>query len=625
MGGCAKKGTTDIFRFENHQVSVEVGNTKQLLVTGNFEKGDDIVYELVDSDEDIISFVVSAEDRITVSAIKPGTVTIKASISERNVSATIIVEVIIPKTSAIKIIAPDNIDPPTPEKPRYQIRLSTSVDFDFLLIPETDVNNTVNWSVEDANNKKIVSDKVIINDNGVFTSLVGGDMFIVATSLDGKTKAKLAIHVEYTPIVGMVVEVEENNSEASQVDIKNAYLRESIQLKVVVSPGTANPNVVWSSSTTSVTVDSKTGLAYCNSVGTGTVSATIIATSVANGNIKGSITLNFTYAPAESINLLSANLIAVKAGQSVSLNAEISPANSNPVLSWGIISQALVPVFDAITNQQITSLVSLIQTGNIANLKTVYQGEVVVRVVSTVDPTVYKDVIVKISERPIPTKISIVSDSKVLKQTVTFFDDSKIKTAVDFKTGNKYLAFGNEITITAKVIPFESYQDLNFIIGDPSVVLVTSISPPSVTGETQIKLIPLKPGSTDIFITHKYASAYSELETVVLNINISEQSLVLDTTIEAEVVTIDAATFEYYYRGNLTNFKDEFEDAYGVTDYSWRVVNGEGAVNNGVKIHTIYGDFVDTFFYVANTGTYHFEAVNNVNEQVFFTTKIVVN
>lgn len=625
MGGCAKKGSTDIFRFENHQVSVEVGDAKQLLVTGNFEKGDEINYELVGSDEEIISFTVVGEDRISVLALKPGNVTIRASIAERNVAATIIVQVILPKTSAIKIIAPDNIDPPTPEKPRYQIKLNTSVSFTYVLIPETDVNNTVIWSVEDINNKKIVSDQVIINKNGVFTSIVGGDMFIVATSLDGNTKAKLAIHVEYTPITNLVVEVEENNSNAALTNITNAYLRESIKLKANVTPSTSNPNVVWTSSNPNVTVDPKTGLAYCNSVGTGTVSATITATSVANNTIRGSITLNFSYAPAESINLLSADLIAITAGQPLSLNAEISPANANPNLTWTIIKQELVPVFDIVTKKEIANLASLTQTANIANVKTVYQGEVVARVASTTNPAVFKDVVIKITERPVPTKISVVSDLAALKQTVKFFDDSQIRTVTNNQTLEKHLAFGKEIIIVAKVIPFEAHQDLIFTIADPSVAIITSISAPSITGETQIKLIPLKPGNTDIFIFHKYATAYSDLESVILSLTITEQSLTLDKTTEAEIVQIDSVPFAYYYQGSLTNFEFEFENAFGVTNYTWRVVNGEGAVNDGVKIHTVFGDFIDTFFYVANTGTYYFEAVNSKTNNVFFTTQIVVN
>ena len=100
LGGCAKKGTTDIFRFENHQVTVEVGDTKPLSVTGNFEKGDDITYELIDSEDDIVFMNVDSNDGLSVLAIKPGEVTIRASIVERNVAATVIVEVIMPKTSA---------------------------------------------------------------------------------------------------------------------------------------------------------------------------------------------------------------------------------------------------------------------------------------------------------------------------------------------------------------------------------------------------------------------------------------------------------------------------------------------------------------------------------------------
>lgn len=625
MGGCAKKGTTDIFRFENHQVSVEVGETKPLLVTGNFEKGDYIEYELIDSEEGILSFIVDSESKITVLAIKPGNATIRASIAERNVTATIIVEVIMPKTSAIKIIAPDNIVPPTAEKPRYQIALSTSVNFDFVIIPETEVNNSVIWSVEDANHKKIVSDKVLIDDSGNFMSIVGGDMYIVATSLDGKTNAKLAIHVEYKEIESMIVEVEENNSEAATVDIKNAYLRESIKLKAAVTPSTANPDVVWSSSTPNVTVDSKTGLAYCNSVGTGTVTATITATSVANSSVKGIITLNFTYAPAESINLLSADLVAVKAGQSTNLNAEISPANANPSLTWSIVSQDLVPIFDLITNTEIKNLALLNQTDNSASLKTIYQGEVVARVSSNVDSTVYKEVIVKISKRPEPTKIFIVSDTAVLKQTANFFDDSQISTVTEFNTGKKYLAFGREITITAKVIPLEAYQELNFIVADPSVAVVTSISEANSSGETQIKLVPLKPGVTDIFITHKYASSYIELQSVVLSLTISEQIVTLDKTLPSETIKIGDANFEYYYRGNLSNYTYEFEEAYDITDFSWKVTPGEGGVSEGAKIQTDIGDFNDTFLFIAETGTYHIEAINNSNNQVFFSTQVIVN
>ena len=624
LGGCAKKGTTDIFRFENHQVTVEVGDTKPLSVTGNFEKGDDITYELIDSEDDIVFMNVDSNDGLSVLAIKPGEVTIRASIVERNVAATVIVEVIMPKTSAIKIIAPEDIVAPTDENPRYQIKLNTPVDFDFILSPETEINNKVIWSVEDINHKKIVSDKIIIRDDGVFTAFVGGDMFVVATSLDGKTTAKLAIHVEYTPITSLTVEIEENNSKAAEVNIRNAYLRESIKLKVNVSPSTSNPEVVWSSNTTNVTVDAKTGLVYCNSVGSGNVSAIITATSVADVSVKGSITLNFTYAPAESINLITADLVAVTAGQSTTLNAEVSPANANPSLVWNIISQDIVPVFDVITNTEIKDLGSLTQAGNIATLKTIYHGEIVVRVVSSADNTVFTDVTVKITARPIPTNISIVSAPSVLKQTVNFYDDSQIKTVTEYNTGNKYLAFGSEIVITAKVIPLQAYQDLEFIVGDPSVAIITNISQPSSTGETQIRLIPIKPGSTDLFITHKYSSSYPDLQSVVLTLNISEQSVTLDKTLGSEVIKIDEQDYEYYFRGNLTNFDYEFETAYNITDFSWRVIVGDGGVVDGAKVHTIYGDFVDTFLYVAETGIYHLEAVDNDNNQVFFTTKIVV-
>lgn len=624
LGGCAKTGTTDIFRFENHQVSVEVGDVKPLLVTGNFEKGDIIEYELVNSEDDIISFTVDSEDVITVSAMKPGTVTIRASIADRNVAATIIVEVILPKTSAIKIIAPDNIIPPTPEKPRYQIKLNTPVDFDFLISPLTEVNNRVIWSVEDKNHKKIATGTVIIREDGVFTAFVGGDMYIVATSLDGKTNAKLAIHVEYTPITSLIVEVAENNSEAAEVNIRNAYLRESIQLKATTNPNTANPEVVWSSSTPSVTVDPKTGLAYCNSVGTGTVSATITATSVANSSVRSSITLSFTYAPAESINLLSADLIAVVAGQSTSLNAEISPANANPSLNWTILSQNIVPIFDVITMKEIKDLALITQTGNIANMKTVYQGEVVARVVSNTDVNVYKDVIVKITKRPAPTNIFVVSSPSVLIQTANFFDDSQVRTVKGFNSEKKHLGFGREISIVAKVIPFEAYQELEFIVADQSIALVTDISAPNNKGETTIKLVPLKPGSTDIYITHKYANAYSDLENVVLTVNISEQSITLDKSEAPGVVKVGGVEFEYYSRANLSNYAFEFEEAFEITEYSWEL-SSEGSVGtNEAFIHTTEDIFADTYLYIVNVGTYYLKAIDDLGN-VFFETKVVVN
>lgn len=577
--GCAKEASTNIFRFEIHQLELERGDARELLITGNFGKDAEIVYTVENNkneeNKDILQLIEG--DRLTVVGLTEGTTQVVATVkNNEKLRAVANVTVIPPKASSVTIKRPDNFND--------TMKIGDRVKFGAIVTP-TDAGG-VKWSTSDPS-------KAMIDNEGFLTAIGGGLIEVRATSLDGNITSKILVNIAYNPVTSVSLEIIKNDSEAAGPDNMNvAYLRESIQLKATVYPKSADPFITWTSSNENVANVDNNG----NVFGVGVGTATIKATSV-DGKNYAETTLTFSYAPVEGIELKVEDTINIIAGQDYKLSAVVYPTNANPNLEWQVISGNNINKYDPITKQMMPYALTL-SGSNVAGL---YNGKVNVIVKSVAEETIYQTVTINVLDRPNPTNIEVSTPNADLRQIVDF-------SSADSGAGVEGMPYWNyypNMTVSAKVVPALAHQDLEFVISDPSKAIIELIDENPITGETFAKLVILQPGEFTVTVKSKYSDYYTELEPVVKKVKITEKIHEFDFTDPeiAENVTVGGVDYKSFHTGDLINFEYGLLEALYGSDINWDVRLGEGGSTNGV----ILSDDQEVY-YILKPGTYYIDA-----------------
>lgn len=156
-----------------------------------------------------------------------------------------------------------------------------------------------------------------INKNGFITPLKGGGITVLA-------KVNESIKDSYKVYVGTLVEglaLEEAPNIAVEVPMSQSYRNASAQLTPVFTPENAtNQDIIWSSDSTAVTVDSE---GRCSPSRNSASYATITATSL-DGGYRASCVVSFANNPATGVNL-NKNFLSLHEGNSETLIATVEP------------------------------------------------------------------------------------------------------------------------------------------------------------------------------------------------------------------------------------------------------------------------------------------------------------
>ena len=236
--GCSNNVNIEIFRFVNHENTIQVGDTVNLdLILGEYPEGSEVTYVL--SEDGIIEFENGVAKGLTV-----GEVVVTATVDNIKFATTKVIVIKVP-IDAMQIIAP-----------KTKMFFDETIKFDVRVIP-ADHSNEVTWSIE------IGSDFASISEEGVLTAVRGekdtaeynaggARVRVVATSKeDTDLKAKIDILVQYRKTTSITLSVPEGKTEFQLSEIVDKTV-ESIQLEWGILPLNANTIVTFSSSNTAV-------------------------------------------------------------------------------------------------------------------------------------------------------------------------------------------------------------------------------------------------------------------------------------------------------------------------------------------------------------------------------------
>ncbi|HOH17703.1 MAG TPA: Ig-like domain-containing protein [Bacilli bacterium] len=261
--GC-KATDIDVFRFVNHEITIQVGDDAVLnLIYGEYDADDEVTYTL--SKEGIIVLF-----RNTATGIAPGEVTVTATIDGIK-KTNIIVTVINEPINSMSISSAAFVTVGTP------IQLAVSV------LP-SHLSNEVTWSIEDSVQSDV--EAATVSPSGLLSGVIGAttkaeltaggkQIVVVATSkVDPLMSVKKTILVKYQPTTKVTLSTAGGKTTMGVTD--------TLQLVATILPAHACPVLTYTSSNTSVVTVSNTGLVSVPENSTNYKTTTITATSLDN-------------------------------------------------------------------------------------------------------------------------------------------------------------------------------------------------------------------------------------------------------------------------------------------------------------------------------------------------------
>lgn len=291
--GCAKTGEGDIFRFEVRELSLTVGDSRNLkLVLGEQSEDTEICFIISEVGSDPFTSDASADlgvislekqsihsgESIKVTADEEGSVYLTAYVKDnKNISDTIVVTV-----SKVKLTAMTAV--PTKD----ELLINETAQFTVTIYPNTILDKSVTYKSSDEN-------VGTISETGLFTALnVGTTLVTVTSNYDDTIVAVKEMTVLYNP----TTEVSVTNEEVA-LEYLDEYQIEATALPNEY-PLVANPELKYEvkaseEETAEVVTVSETGLVKAVGVG----EAVVVITSV--DGVSKELKFTVTYAQATGI------------------------------------------------------------------------------------------------------------------------------------------------------------------------------------------------------------------------------------------------------------------------------------------------------------------------------------
>ena len=323
--GCAKTGEGDIFRFEVRELSLTVGDTRNLkLVLGEESENTEICFIIsevgsdpFESENSTVLDVITLEktsitsgESIKVTASNEGSVYLTAYVKNNiNINDTIVVTVNKEKLTALSAV-------PTKD----ELYINDTAQFTVTTYPDN-IPNEVTYSSSDVN-------VGTINENGLFTALNVGTTFITITSVyDSSVVAVKEMTVLYNPTTEVTV-----NADTVALEYLNEYQIVATALPNEY-PTLANPTLTYVSSDETVVTVSETGLVTATGVG-----EAVVTIESVDGVIK-EVAFTVTYAEALAIEVKNGETVVEDNGvlnllvtdKKVTLKITVLPNNAEQV------------------------------------------------------------------------------------------------------------------------------------------------------------------------------------------------------------------------------------------------------------------------------------------------------
>ena len=325
------------------------------------------------------------------------------------------------------------------------LELGNSYKLNVKVNPELS-NQAVTYSSLDEN---IVS----VDENGNVTAKnIGTCVVRVTSSVNESIYKDVTILVEYAEVTEIVVE--------SNLTLE---LGASVKLNATVNPTNANQAVTYSSLDENIVSVDENGNVTAKNIGT----CVVRVTSSVNESIYKDVTILVEYAEVTEI-VVESNL-TLELGASVKLNATVNPTNANQAVTYSSLDE---------------NIVSVDENGNVT-AKNI--GTCVVRVTSSVNASIYKDVTIlveyaEVTELVVESSITInLGDTVKLNvkvnpdnadSRVSFKSNDESVVKVDQNGNIKALAYG-EANITVTSLANEAiYKTVKVVVEKP---LATSI------------------------------------------------------------------------------------------------------------------------------------------------------
>lgn len=262
--GCAKSGEGDIFRFEVRELSLTIGDTRNLkLVLGEQSEDTEICFIISEVGSDPFNSDASAElgvitlekesihsgESIKVTASGEGSVYLTAYVKDnKNISDTIVVTVSKVKLTAMTAVPTKDV-----------LNINDTAQFNVTIYPDKISDKSVTYKS---------SDETVgtISETGLFTALnIGTTIITVTSNYDDTIVAVKEMTVVYNDTTEVVVE---------ETEVALEYLDEyQINAHTLPNeyPALANPNLTYETSDAAVVTVSETGLVTAVGVGEATV------------------------------------------------------------------------------------------------------------------------------------------------------------------------------------------------------------------------------------------------------------------------------------------------------------------------------------------------------------------
>ncbi len=260
----------------------------------------------------------------TVYAIKPGQATIMATTVDGGFVALCKIKV---KTKEI-IATSIQISPSS-----KTIAIGESIQLNALLEPENVTNANLSWT---SSNPNIAT----VEANGLVKAIAEGSTKIIVTTTDGS---------DLSAICEIVVEKKFIGVSQIQISPSNAKIAigKSLQLNAIITPDDAtSPNVIWSSTNTSVATVSQDG--YVEAVAEG--EAIISASTLDGSNLSATCNIS-VYNDIILISEIILNPVNIEGNEneSATINAVINPENAtNKQLRWYSSNEDVAIVNDGV-------------------------------------------------------------------------------------------------------------------------------------------------------------------------------------------------------------------------------------------------------------------------------------
>lgn len=264
----------------------------------------------------------------TVYAIKPGQATIMATTVDGGFVALCKI-----KVKAKEVIATSIQIIPTSRT----IAIGETIQLDALLEPENVTNANLSWA---SSNPNIAT----VDASGLVRAVAEGSTRIIATTTDGSNLSAIC-----------EISVEKQFIEITKIQISSSSERipvgQSVKLNAIITPDDAtSPNVLWSSTNTSIATVSQDG--YVEGVAEG--EAIIIASTQDGSNLSATCSIS-VYNDIILISEIILNPVNIEGdeNESTTINAVIIPENAtNKHLRWHSSNENV-----AVVNEGIVKLV----------------------------------------------------------------------------------------------------------------------------------------------------------------------------------------------------------------------------------------------------------------------------